>query len=222
VDLFQFHNAIGEAPSGLDAHTLPADVLLGEVAPAMARMREAGRTRFIGITALGEPAALHRVIDSGAFDAAQVAYNLLNPSAAFDVPVGFPATDFGRLIPRATNAGMGTIGIRAIAGGALSGTTERNPIGMADVAPIGTSDSYASDAERAQRFAPLLADAGASDLVELALRFAIGPGGPTTVLVGTSTLAQLEHAIAAVEKGPLPAAVLARLPDVWRQMATRS
>jgi L-galactose dehydrogenase/L-glyceraldehyde 3-phosphate reductase len=219
VDLLQLHNAIGDTPHESDTTTWPVDVVLGEIAPAFARLRDAGLTRFIGITAIGRTPDVLRVVDSGAFDSAQVAYNLLNPTAAYEVPPGFPAQDFGRFIPRATAAGMGTIGIRAIAGGALSGTTQRHPIGADDVAPIGTGADYAADADRAAAFMPLLEEAGASDLVELALRFAMSPGGPSTVLVGTSTVDQLEHAIAAAEHGPLPPSVLERLRPIWDAMA---
>jgi aryl-alcohol dehydrogenase-like predicted oxidoreductase len=87
------------------------------------------------------------------------------------------------------------------------------------VAPIGTSDAYETDVANARRFDGLLADAGASDLVELALRFAVGPGGPSVVLVGTSTLEQLDHAIASVQRGPLPASVRDNLPGIWAAMA---
>ena len=218
VDILQLHNAIATGPDGADTRTLPAEVVLGEVVPAMTRMREAGKTRFLGITALGNRMALGNVISSGAFNSAQVAYNLLNPSPAFEVPDDFRAPDFSGLIAAATAAGMGTIGIRAVAGGALSGSMERHPIGMPDVAPIGTVGSYATDVERGRRFRPLLAEAAASDLVELALRFALGAGGPSTVLIGTSTLEQLDHAIAAAEKGPLAATVIARLPEIWREL----
>ena len=216
VDLLQLHNLI--STTGLDGALTP-DEVLGEVVPAMERMRDAGKTRFIGITGLGETAAVQRVIDSGRFNSAQVAYNLLNPSAVVEVLPGFPAQDFGRVVARADVAGMGTVGIRAIAGGALSGSVERHPIGMAAVPPIGTGASYEADVERARSFAPLLLDAAATDLVELALRFAIGDGGPTTVLVGISTLEQLDHAIASVARGPLPARVRSRLAPIWAAMA---
>jgi L-galactose dehydrogenase/L-glyceraldehyde 3-phosphate reductase len=218
VDLLQLHNAIGDAPHASDT-TWPVDVVLGEIVPAFVALRDRGLTRFIGITAIGHTADVLRVLDSGAFDSAQVAYTLLNPSAAADVPAGFPAQSYSGLIPRATAAGMGTIGIRAIAGGALSGALDRHPVGMADVAPIGSSDAYATDVDRAQRFAGLLGAASASDLVELALRFALSPGGPSTVLIGTSTLEQLDHAIAAAERGGLPASVLAELPSIWASFA---
>lgn len=216
VDLLQLHNPISD---GGRPESLPPDLVLAEVVPALEWLREAGKVRFVGITGLGDTAAVHRVIDSGAFDSAQVAYNLLNPSAAVDVPAGFPGQDFGELIPRTARAGMGTVGIRAIAGGALSGSSERDPIGMPVVAPIGTGTDYETDVDRAQAFLPLLAEYGAPDLVNFALRFAIADGGPSTVLVGVSTLEQLDHAIAAVEQGPLPGSAWPRLQPIWSRMA---
>jgi hypothetical protein len=71
------------------------------------------------------------VIDARAFDSAQVVYNMLNPSAAIELPSNYPAQDFGRLFDHTTAAGVGVVGIRVLAGGALSGSTERHPIASA-------------------------------------------------------------------------------------------
>ena len=59
-------------------------IVLGEVVPAFERLREQGKTRFYGITGVGDTPALHEVVDAGVFDTAQVSYNLLNPSAISD------------------------------------------------------------------------------------------------------------------------------------------
>jgi len=48
-------------------------------------------------------------------------------------------------------------------------------------------------------------------LPELAFRFVIAHPAVTTMLVGYSTLDQLEQAAAAVNKGPLPEETLLRL-----------
>jgi hypothetical protein len=45
--------------------------------PAFERLRQQGKTRFLGLTAIGDTAALHRAL---VFDSAQVVYNMLNPS----------------------------------------------------------------------------------------------------------------------------------------------
>jgi hypothetical protein len=51
-------------------------------------------------------------------------------------------------------------------------------------------------------------------IVELCLRFAISIADASTVLIGPKTAAQVEQSVAAVEKGPLPADVLARLDGI--------
>src|SRR5207302_7608938 len=96
-----------------------ADTVLDEVVPAFERLRDQGKFRFFGITANGETAALHRVVDARRFDSGQVSYNLLNPSPAAAVPAGYPAQDYGNLLGHLQSADMGVIVIRVVAGGAL-------------------------------------------------------------------------------------------------------
>ncbi len=209
VDLFQLHNPLvaKDADDGL-----AIDVALAEVAPALERLRKAGKTRFIGFSGVGETPALHRAIDSKLFDTVQVVYNALNPSAGGPMPKGAPGQDYGRLLERAKANDMGTIIIRALAGGALSGTTARHPLAMQVVDPIGSAPDFAADVARAKALEPLVREgAAAASLTEFAERFVIAHPAVSTMLVGYSTLAQLEEAIAAVNKGALPEAVLKRL-----------
>src|SRR6185437_1383057 len=109
---------------------------------AFERLRQQGKIRFLGITAVGDTAALREAIDSCAFDSAQIVYNMLNPSAAEELPANYPAPDYGRLFDRTKAAGVGVVGIRVLAGGALSGSPERHPIASAAPAPIGSAMSY--------------------------------------------------------------------------------
>jgi aryl-alcohol dehydrogenase-like predicted oxidoreductase len=213
VDIFHLHNAI--TADGRD-ESFSVKMVLEEVVPAFETLRQQGKTRFLGITAVGETAALHQVIDSGAFQSAQVSYNMLNPSAGMAIPPSYPAQDYGRLLDHTTAAGVGTIGIRALAGGALSGVADRHPIASAPPEPIGSAMSYQADLQRAQRLAPLVAEGYASSLAEAAVRFVIINPAIGTVLVGMATPAEFEQALAAVEKGPLPAPALARLADLQR------
>ena len=83
VDIFHLHNPITETGGG---SALSVAEVLGEVVPAFERMRQQGKIRFLGITALGDTAALQQVIDARAFDSAQAVYNMLNPSAAGQLP----------------------------------------------------------------------------------------------------------------------------------------
>jgi L-galactose dehydrogenase/L-glyceraldehyde 3-phosphate reductase len=207
VDVFQLHNTIGAPGEGM----LGSDVVLGEVVPALARAREQGKTRFIGFTAIGETAALHALIASGAFDTAQVPYNALNPSPGEPIAAAYPAQDYGRILDLAAQQGVGTIGIRVLAGGALSGREERNPLGLASVDPIGSGKSYAADVARARRLEPMLREGHAGSLTEMAVRFAIANAKLSTTEIGLANMDELNAAIAAIQKGPLSETALARL-----------
>jgi aryl-alcohol dehydrogenase-like predicted oxidoreductase len=208
VDLLQLHNPLVAQDGG---DRLAIDLALGEVAEAMAAQRRAGKARFIGFSGVGESPALRRAVESGLFDTVQVVYNALNPSAGGPLPAAAPGQDYDRLLERAGAAGLGTIVIRALAGGALAGTADRHPLAMQQVAPIGSAPDFESDVARARELRPLLEAADATDLAELAMRFVIGHPAVSTMLVGYSTLAHLEAAIAAVSRGPLPADVQNRI-----------
>jgi L-galactose dehydrogenase/L-glyceraldehyde 3-phosphate reductase len=213
VDIFHLHNAI-TADGGEES--LSVKMVLEEVVPAFEALRQQGKTRFLGITAVGETAALLQVIDSGAFQSAQVSYNMLNPSAGTAVPEKYPAQDYGRLLDHTTAAGLGVIGIRVLAGGALTGTATRHPIASPPPEPIGSALRYEDDLDRARRLAPLVAEGHAVSLAEAATRFVIASPAINTMLVGMATEAEFEQALAAVETGPLSAAALARLAELQR------
>ena len=208
ADILHLHNAITETGGG---EALSVRQVLGDVVPAFQRLRQQGKTRFLGLTAVGDTAALHQVIDARAFDSAQVVYNMLNPSAAAGLPAAYPAQDYGRLFDHTRVAGVGVVGIRVLAGGALSGSAERHPIASPPPEPIGSAMSYDADLVRASRLMPLVKEGFAASLTEAATRFAISHPVMGTILVGMATPQQFEDALAAVQKGPLPHAALERL-----------
>jgi aryl-alcohol dehydrogenase-like predicted oxidoreductase len=208
VDIFHLHNASTVNGGG---DTLSAAQVLNEVVPAFDALRKAGKTRFLGITAVGETASLLQVIDAEKFDSAQVSYNMLNPSAGEALPAGYPAQDYGRMFDHTKKAGVGVVGIRVIAGGALSGSNERHAIASPAPEPIGTASSYEADVARARRLMPLVTEGFASSLPEAATRFAITHPAMGTILVGMATVDEFEGALAAVRKGPLPPAAMERL-----------
>lgn len=211
VDLYQLHNPITSAGGG---GTLTPAQVLGEVIPAFQRLRDQGKLRHLGITAIGDAASLREVVASGAIDTAQVPYNLLNPSPMQALPPGYPAHDFGELMQHCAAANVGVIGIRVLAAGALSGAAERHPIAAQTVAPIGTAASYETDLARAQLFRPLVAEGHAGSLVEAAIRYAISAEPMSTVLVGIASFEQFETAAQAALKGPLSAVALARVAEL--------
>jgi len=176
--------------------------------------------RLTCISALAKSIADHsRSQTSRAFDSAQVVYNTLNPSAATELSPNYPAQDYGRLFDHTTAAGVGVVGIRVLAGGALSGSTDRHPIASPPPEPIGSAISYEADVARARRLLPLVKEGFAASLTEAATRFAISHPVMGTILVGMATPRQFEDALAAVQKGPLPSAALDRLAGLQQTFA---
>jgi L-galactose dehydrogenase/L-glyceraldehyde 3-phosphate reductase len=115
---------------------------------------------------------------------------------------------------------MGSIGIRVLAAGALSGQEGRHPIAVPSVEPIASGPDYRADVERAKSLAFLVEAGYASDLIEAAMRFAWNKTNLSTALVGVSSMEHLEQAIAAQARGALSAAALERLTHAWTQFAT--
>lgn len=213
VDIFHLHNAITTGGGG---ESLSAAQVLNDVVPAFEKLREQGKLRFPGITAVGDTAALHQVIDARTFFSAQVSYNMLNPSAAESVPARYPAQDYGKMFDHTRAAGVGVVGIRVLAGGALSGVSERHPIASPPPDPIGSANSYNADMDRAGRLMPLVSEGYAASLSEAAIRFAMTHEAMGTILVGMATIDQFEQSLAAVNKGPLPSAALVRLAELQK------
>jgi aryl-alcohol dehydrogenase-like predicted oxidoreductase len=79
--------------------------------------------------------------------------------------------------------------------------------------------TYEADVARARRLMPLVNEGFAASLAEAATRFALSHPAMGTILVGMATPQQFEHALGAVEKGPLPAAALERLAALRQAFA---
>jgi L-galactose dehydrogenase/L-glyceraldehyde 3-phosphate reductase len=212
VDLFTLHNRIGFDVSG-NQGALSVEDVLGPVAEGLARVRDAGLTRFIGITGLGETAAVKQVAASGVYDSVQTYVNAINPSAGWAVADDRGGQNFDRLLDTIAEAGVGSIGIRVLAAGALALT----PIGArhANAGDPGQSliqgGTYDADLERAARLRALASDLGMEGPAELSYRLVISHPGLSTALVGASDLSQLEDAIRWVSRGPLDAATVQRV-----------
>ncbi|MGI9525034.1 MAG: aldo/keto reductase [Hyphomicrobiaceae bacterium] len=211
VDLFQLHNTIGPETIG---DTLGVDFVLDEVIPIFRLLQDAGKVRFLGFTANGVTAALQTILRANVVDGAQVFYNILNPTAGEVVPTDYPAQNYGQLIDVAADLGVGTIGVRVLAGGALSGSMERHVVGLPHVEPIGSGRDYAADVKRSQRLLPVVAADHANSLPELAIRYAISNAKLSTTEIGIASLEELQLAARAVQNGPLSADALAFIDEL--------
>jgi len=216
VDLLQLHDPVRMARAGGEPGV---PEVLERILPAFEALRRAGKVGFVGMTAIGDTPAVHRVIDAGAVDSAQVPFNLLNPSAGVTVPVGFPGQDLDRLLDLTRAQRMGVVVIRVLAAGALSGEMTRHPIAVPTVDPIASGPDYATDVSHARVLRVLVSEGYAASLVEAALRFPLGFDAVSTVLLGYSSQEHLEFAATAVGKGPLSPAALRRAEACWQEMA---
>ncbi|MFY0611581.1 MAG: aldo/keto reductase [Hyphomicrobiaceae bacterium] len=211
VDIFQLHNTLGRSDH---RGTLSVEHVLNDVIPAFEKLRDAGKTRFLGFTAKGEADDLHQLVKCGAFSSAQIFYNLLVPSAGEIVPDDYPADDFRELLNVAKDNGVGSIGVRVLAGGALSGSEARHSLGLPSVDPIGSKTDYATDVQRALQFVPLIEAGHAASLPELAVRYVISNPTLATTEIGIATLEELQQAASSVNKGPLSDDALVQIKEV--------
>jgi aryl-alcohol dehydrogenase-like predicted oxidoreductase len=210
VDLFQLHNVIVGVPK---PGGLTPDQVLEEVVPAMSRLREAGKIGHFGMTALGETAPMMQLVDAGVFATAQIPLNLLNPSPVYAVADNYPAQDYKLMLERMVAVGMGGVGIRVMAGGAIGGGASHK-LARDGVGPMGSGSTFAADMARAKAFDVLVAEGHADSVGHAAIRYAMAASGISTVLIGASDVAQVEDAARAAECGPLTAAAMRRVAEI--------
>lgn len=212
VDLFNLHNRIGFDVSG-NQGALSVEDVLGPVAEGLAKVREAGLTRMIGITGLGETEAVHKVVASGLFDSVQTYVNAINPSAGWAVEGESRGQNFDRLLDTIQQHGVGAVGIRVLAAGALALTPipERHQNAGDPGSALIQGGTYDADLARAQRLQALAAELGMESPSELSYRLVISHPGLSTALVGASELSHFEDALRWVERGPLDDATVQRV-----------
>ena len=211
IALYQLHNHLGRGVGERLALT-PAQVLgRGCVADAFDRLKEQGLIRAAGITAAGETKACLEVIASGRFDTAQVYYNAVNPSAAWRrLPAGWNGgQDFCGILAACFHQNMGVLNIRVLAGGVLA--SPHPP----DRLFVMTSDTDLGNEVRCGAAVRSAISTTEDTPAQAALRFALGNRDFASRVIGISTIEQLDAALDAVERGPLPPAVIAKLETVW-------
>jgi len=214
VDFVQLHTRVTEERGvGKRFSLAPGDVLgQGGVVEGFKAMRDRGRVGFFGFSGLGDPKALHELVDSGEFHGFQCYYNLLNPSAGQAVPPGFSALDYGRILDRAAAKGMGAFVIRVLAAGALTSTPDAG--GGSSPEPLSPGSDYSLDLQRAEKVKSALGVNG-KGLTQAAIRFGLMNPKISTVLVGFSNTSHIDEAVACSGAGGLPNEALARLRKLW-------
>ena len=213
VDIVYTHNSISLARNPQDGRLALDD--LERIVGVFRGAVESGKIRHWGLNGLGDTEAVHAAVERFGPSAIHTCHNMLNPTSSYATPSGFPFQDYGQLMKMAAGRGVGTVAIRVLAAGALSGTAARHPIAAQSVAPIATGQTLEEDLAWTDALDFLVTDGFSDSLVEAAIRFAISDENLSTALVGLSSFEQLEQAVATTNKGPLVREAIDRLQDVW-------
>jgi aryl-alcohol dehydrogenase-like predicted oxidoreductase len=214
VDFVQLHTRVsldrGNAPRFSLA---PTDVLgPNGVIDGFKTMRDRGKVDFFGFSGLGDPKALHDLIDSGEFHGFQCYYNLLNPSAGEPVSSSFSALDYGGILDRAGVNGTGAFIIRVLAAGAL--TSDPSAGGGGSGQTLSPGSDYALDLKRADKVKAALGVDG-KDLTQAAIRFALMNRKVSTVLVGFSKTNHIDEAVACSGAPALSEEQMTKIRKLW-------
>ena len=214
VDFIQLHTRVTLERGTANRFSLTPKDVLGPngVIDGFRSMRDRGKVGFFGFSGLGDPKALHELVDGGEFHGFQCYYNLLNPSAGRSVPNGFSALNYGRILDRAAAQGMGAFVIRVLAAGALTADPSRGGGGSGQTLSPGSD--YPVDLQRAEQMKTALG-VDRKDLAQAAIRFGLMNPAVSTVLVGFSNTAHVDQAVACSGMPGLSEEQMARVKNLW-------
>jgi len=171
--------------------------------PAMRRLREEGKIRFIGVTEGFVPDPAHQMLQESVkenmWDVVMVGFNLLNPSARKTV---FPLT---------SQKGVGVLDMFAVRR-ALSQPSRLKEL-CAELVRKGAIPRDGVNAAEPLDF--VFRESDAATLPEAAYRFCRHEPGVHVVLTGTGNLDHLKANIESILKPPLPTTVLTKLQKIF-------
>ncbi len=201
VDVMFLHNWVtleGEEAEG----TTTSQIVAEAVAPAFERLAAEGRIRYWGLTGIGEPEAIIRLLNYGPRPSyVQCIANLLDSAGGLRRFTG-PARP--REIIAAANANsVAVMGIRAVQAGALTSAFDR---------PLPADHPDTADYDRAAPFREIAAELGDSPAY-LAHRYALSVPGVSTVVLGVKDRRELRECIAAEAAGPLDPSLIRRIDE---------
>ena len=199
IDILMIHEP--DRPGQYDWFSDP-ERFHGPVCDLLDELKAEGVIRFTG---LGGTTAyeLPHIINTGRYDVVLTAFNysLLWREALIEV------------IPAATRQGMGIVIGSPLQQGALARRYD-------DEVYHGARWLSSPRREQYKRLYALL-DELEMPIAELGLRFVLSNPAISTVLMGARSVAEVEANVAAAEKGPLPAEVLARIDEIAARVPFR-
>jgi len=206
VDLLQLHSRVRQErqPAGPESLSLAHVLGPGGVLDSFRALRDEGKIRFLGLTGYGDYDGIVGAMESGGFDTVQAHYCILHQASMGKRPVA--VTDWpmpSQVIPLAREHGLGVIGIRPLAAGALSAVLDRPQ-----------DPEKAADFQKA-RAVQALVRGSYKTLSQVALVFALMNEEIATVVPGCKNVPELEEAAGCVDLPPLPPEDLAQIDQLY-------
>jgi aryl-alcohol dehydrogenase-like predicted oxidoreductase len=199
VDLLVLHSRVRYEPDERSISLRGADA----AATIFDLVQAEGKTAHTGFTAHGDTDAVKRLAASARYQTVQAYFSAANPSSGF-AGAGGGEQDFGGVIDVAAAAGLGVINIQPLSAGGL----------LDQAHPYARDFTHGRLLPKGARLAQLAQTLELDSVYELALRFALSKPGISCVLVGFSSIDQLEQALVWSERGPLPADHIGQVLDL--------
>jgi aryl-alcohol dehydrogenase-like predicted oxidoreductase len=180
------------------------DRMVGELVPAVLRLREQGKIRFLGITeAFGADTAhqmMSRAVRDPHWDVIMVGFNILNQSAR------------ARVLAEARRQQIGVLCMFAVRD--ALGSFEKARAAVADLVRAGLVGADGLDLEDPLGFVR----PAATSLPDAAYRFCRAEPGIDVVLSGTGNLRHLEQNVESILRPPLPEPIRQRLVEMFARV----
>ena len=206
VDILHVHNRFTENRGDVP-NSLSADDVMGPVLKAYQSVQQAGKTRFIGLSAMDHHVpTLKTIMESGDWDTVLAYYNLLNWTAQLTPPPGAALFDNGQNILLAKKHNMGVIGIRSHAAGALTSGVDR------PVPP--DNDLLRQDVASAAQLGFLL-DGNIKTLSQAATVFCLMNEDIHTTVPGVKNQAETEEMAGCIDLASFSEAQMTRLKELY-------
>lgn len=192
IDIFQFH---GLVPSN---YRIAVDRLY----PAMEKLRDAGKIRFIGVTEhfFRDPdhQMLREALADDIWDTIMVKYGILNLSAESEI------------LPRAQQQNVGVFNMSAV----RVKLTRPEELSRT-ISRWKQSGQIASNAVPDHGPLDFLIHDGVKSVVQAGYKFGIGHNAISTLLIGTGNVEHLEENVETILGSPLPTADTAKIRNVF-------
>ena len=217
VDLFVLHGYVvpdgfggGQRAKILPKIVVPQSLYEGAVVPAMKSLVAEGCIGAWGVTSAGPHAVNMTVLERSQQDPGDAPAAVQSITNPIDSAGGMLLTDEPirpRVIAeKARTHGIGVMGIRAVAAGALVDVVDRD---------LDPETPEARDYERAHAFRALAAEMGESS-ASLAHRYALSMPCVDTVVLGVKNRSELKECLAAEAAGPLDSSLMEVVEATFR------